>query len=80
MSDAKERVEYRLRISLNEGKALDDALVSIAEEWQADKDELARLRKAIEDGPHGELCSSRDGFMIFGHKCDCWKRTALEGK
>jgi len=42
--------------------------------------EIQRLRKAIEDGPHGELCSSRDGFMIFGHKCDCWKRAALEGK
>jgi len=40
----------------------------------------AALREAIEDGPHGELCSSRDGFMIFGHKCDCWKRAALEGK
>lgn len=42
---------------------------------------LARLREKIEKAPHGKLCSSHVGFMIFGHKCDCWKRDALkEGK
>ena len=42
--------------------------------------EVTRLRKAIEDAPHGELCASHDGYLIFGHKCDCWKRNALEAK
>lgn len=46
--------------------------------------EVRRLRKAIEDGPHTELCLNyNDGCFIHDprYNCKCiWKRNALEGK
>lgn len=42
--------------------------------------ENARLRKAIEDAPHDEYCSSRGVDEMYPKipvPCDCWKSKAL---
>ena len=43
--------------------------------------ELSRLRKVIDDAPHGQHCRAKHiGREYESGYCDCWKRTALEGK
>jgi len=38
--------------------------------------EVARLREAIEQAPHGQDCRGRR-FILSAKHCDCWKSRAL---
>lgn len=48
---------------------------ALADERDAAREEAVRLRRVIEEQPHGFLCGRRaDG--THGGPCDCWKREA----